>query len=56
MLLIVIAATLESTSIVVAIPSFAPPILTILDLVLDVVIAGEGGTKGGTTKSREAWA
>jgi hypothetical protein len=41
---------------VVTIPSFAPPILTILDLVLDVVLAREGGTKGGTTKYGETWA
>ncbi len=47
---------MESTSIVVLVPSFVPPILTVIDLVLDVVLVGEGGTKGGTTKFRKAWA
>jgi hypothetical protein len=47
---------MESTSIVVLVPIFAPPILTIIDLVLDVVLAREGGTKGGRTKCGKVWA
>jgi hypothetical protein len=31
-------------------------ILTVLDLVMDVILVGEGGTKGGIRKSRKAWA
>jgi hypothetical protein len=41
---------MESTSIVVLVPSSSPPILTILDFILDVILVGEGATKGGTTK------
>jgi hypothetical protein len=40
----------------VSIPSSTPPILTIPNLVLDVVLAKERGIKGGTTKSKKAWA
>jgi hypothetical protein len=46
-------ATMESTSIMVSIISFAP---AIPNLVLDVVLAREGGTKGGRTKLGKAWA
>jgi hypothetical protein len=38
------------------VPSFAPPILIIPNLVLDVVLAKEGATKGITTKNGKAWA
>jgi hypothetical protein len=54
MLSVAISTTMESTSIVVLVPSSAPPILTIPNLVLDVVLVGDGGTKGGTT--RKVWA
>jgi hypothetical protein len=37
---------MESTSIVVLIPSSVPPILTIPNLVLDVLLVGKGATKG----------
>jgi len=54
MLSIATFATMESTSIVVLVPSCAPPILTIPNLVLDIVLVGEGGTIGGTTKYRKS--
>ncbi len=47
---------MESTSIVVLVPSFIPLILIVLDLVLDVVLVGERATKGGTTKYGKPWA
>jgi hypothetical protein len=47
---------MESTSIVVLIPSFAPPILIVPDLVLGIILVGEGATKIGTKKSGKAWA
>jgi hypothetical protein len=40
---------MESTSIVVLIPSSVPPILTIPNLVLDVLLVGKGATKGSKT-------
>jgi hypothetical protein len=49
-------ATMESTSIVISIISFALTILIIPNLVVDVVLAREGGTKGGRTKLGKAWA
>jgi hypothetical protein len=55
-LLVAFMATMESTTIVVMVPSSAPPTLTILDLVLDVVLAREGATKRSTTKFGKAWA
>jgi hypothetical protein len=55
-LLVATSIAMESTSIVVLVPSFAPPILTILNLVLDIILTREGGTKGGRTKFRKAWA
>jgi hypothetical protein len=38
---------MESTFIVVLVPSFTPPILIVLDLVLDGILVEEGATKGG---------
>jgi hypothetical protein len=55
MLLVAIFATMESTSIMVSIPSFTPPILIIPYLVIDVVLTKKGGTKSGTTRSTKAW-
>jgi hypothetical protein len=49
-------ATLESTYIVVLIPSFTPPILIVPNLVLDIVLVGDGATKGSTTKFGKVWA
>jgi hypothetical protein len=40
----------------VLVPSSTPPILTIPNLVLDVDLAREGGTKGGKTKFGKTWA
>jgi hypothetical protein len=53
---VAISTTMESTSIVVPIPSFVLPILTIPNVVLDVVLAGDGGTKGSIIKFKKAWA
>ncbi len=50
MLLVATFAIMESTSIVVEVPSYAPAILVVLDLALDVVLVRKGGTKGGRTK------
>ncbi len=47
MLLVATSTTMESTSIVVMVPSFTPSILIVLDLVMDGVLVGEGATKGG---------
>jgi hypothetical protein len=38
------------------VPFYAPPILTIVDLVLDVILVGKGATKGSKTKLGKAWA
>lgn len=56
MLSITTLATMEFASIVVLFPSFTPLILIVLDIVLDVVLVGEGATKGSTTKLGKAWA
>jgi hypothetical protein len=53
---VAISTTMESTSIVVPIPSFVLRILTIPNVVLDVVLVRDGGTKGSTIKSKKAWA
>jgi hypothetical protein len=45
-----------STSIVVLVPFSTPPILTVLNFVLDVILAKDGGTKGGRTKFGKVWA
>jgi hypothetical protein len=45
---------MESTSIMVPIPSYVPPILTILDLALDNVLVQEGATNEGRTKLGKA--
>lgn len=50
MLLVATFAIMESTSIVVEVPSCALAILAVLDLALDVVLVRKGGTKGGRTK------
>jgi hypothetical protein len=47
MFLVATSITMESTSIVVMVPSSTPPILIVLDLVLDDILVGEGATKGG---------
>jgi hypothetical protein len=56
MLLVAISVALESTSIVFLIPFSTPPILIVLDLVLDIILVGDRATKGGTTKSGKVWA
>ncbi len=40
----------------VPIPSFAPPILIVPDLVMDDVLIGEGATKECKTKLGKTWA
>jgi hypothetical protein len=55
-LLVAISAALESTSIVFLIPSSIPPILIVLDLVLDTILVRNRATKGGTTKYGKVWA
>ncbi len=53
-LLVTISTTMKSTSIVV-IPSFAPPILTIPNLVLNNILARKEATKEAKTKLGKAW-
>jgi hypothetical protein len=55
MLLVATFAIMESTFIVGLVPSSTPPIQTIVDLVLDVILVGKGGTKGGRIKSKKPW-
>jgi hypothetical protein len=40
----------------VLVPSFAPPILIVPNLVMDVILLREGATKKGTTKLGKTWA
>ncbi len=56
MLLVATSTTMESTSIMVSVPSFTPPILIVLNLVLDNILTGKGAAKGNKTKSGKAWA
>ncbi len=49
-------ATLESTSIVVLVPSSAPPILIVPDWVCDYVLFGRGAINEGKLNSGKAWA
>jgi hypothetical protein len=44
---------METTSIVVLVPSSTPPILIVLNLVIDGILAGEGATNEGKTKVDE---
>jgi hypothetical protein len=50
------STAMESTSIVVSVPSFVLPISTILDLVLDNILTREEVIKEDKTKSGKAWA
>jgi hypothetical protein len=52
-LLVATSATMESTSIMVLVPSFAPPILIVPNLVMDVILLREGATKKRHNKIRE---
>ncbi len=55
-LLVATSTTMESTSIVVSIPSFAPPILIVPNLILDLILVGKGATKISSKKSGKVWA
>jgi len=48
--LVAISTTMESASIMVLVPSSIPLILIVPNLVLNVVLVGEGATEGSTTK------
>jgi hypothetical protein len=56
MLLVTTFTTMESTSIMVLVPSSTPPILIVPDLVLDDILTRKGATKRGKKKSGKAWA
>jgi hypothetical protein len=55
-LLVAIFATMESTSIVVIVPSFGPPILIVPKWVCDYILFGKGATNEGKVKVGRVWA
>jgi hypothetical protein len=56
MLSVAISIVMESTSIVVLVPSYAPPMLIVPYIIIDIILGGEGATKGNTTNYGKAWA
>jgi hypothetical protein len=55
MLSVTISTAMKSTSIVVSVPSSAPPILIVSDLVLNGILVRKGATKECKTKLGKTW-